>query len=175
MILHSIRYVCLKPSADTFLTMLRIQTVLQTRCESASSLGEESVNSREQARRSYPQTSYITQTHLSTLLLSSPSLQSLPAPATTTEVPTNSSSIAPSASGGAERVIAATTVPSLSSILEKIPTGQGFVGAGLHTGTGEGAGAMPPRPPGFGKRWVPMAGEDIPKDEHAYFPMIGYK
>ena len=131
---------------------------------------------RLQARRSYPQTSYITQNHLSTLLLSSPSLQSLPAPSTTTEVPTNSSSIAPSASlDGAKRAIAATTVPSLSSILAKIPTGQGFVGAGLQTGTGEGVGAMPPSPPGFGKRWVPLAGDDIPRDEHAYFPMIGYK
>jgi len=103
-------------------------------------------------------------------------MTAIPAPPTTTEVPTNSSSIAPIAEGkGAEKAIAATSVPSLTAVLERLPSGQGFLGSGLQTGQGGEGGGMPPLPPGLGKKWVPVPGGDIPRDEHAYFPMIGYK
>ncbi|ORY33695.1 hypothetical protein BCR39DRAFT_518618 [Naematelia encephala] len=127
---------------------------------------------KRDVRRAYPQTSYITQSHLSSLLLASPSLASLPAPETATKVPADSSSIAPNAEGS-EQAIVTSSVPSLASVLEKLPVGQAFVGAGLDTGKAQ-AGALPPAPPGLGKKWIPKAGEDIPHDPDAYFPMVGY-
>jgi len=117
----------------------------------------------------YPQTSTITQDHLTSLLLASPSIASLPEPKSA-PVPTNSSALAPTAELPETGVVA--SVPSLASVLSKLPEGQSFLGAGIQTGQGSGS-KLPPTPPG--KRWVPQPGDEIPSAKDAYFPMIGYK
>ena len=113
----------------------------------------------------------ITQSHLSTLLLASPAVTSLPAPETKIEVPQNSSAIAPSAEQ-APTAVAASEVPSLSTVLQKLPEGKAFSGGGLQTASQ--AGFLPPTPPKIGAKWKPRLGDEIPSDPHAYFPMVGY-
>jgi hypothetical protein len=88
------------------------------------------------------------------------------------EVPQNASAVTVSSATQAERAIVTSEVPTLSSVLEKLPEGKGYLGSGLQTGSGSG---LPPLPPKIGKKWVPMPGDEIPSDPHAYFPMIGYK
>jgi len=127
--------------------------------------------SNEQVRRAYPQTSFITQEHLSTLLLASPAVSSLPAPETKLETPQNASAISPSAEN-APVAVAASEVPALSTVLEHLPVGKAFIGGGLQTAS-EGS-ALPPLPPKIGAKWKPRPGQEIPSDPNAYFPMIGY-
>jgi hypothetical protein len=135
-------------------------------------------SNNSQTRRAYPQTSTITQSHLSSLLLASPTLASLPSPSTAPgPTPTNSSAITPSSNPGddATQIITTSAVPSLSSLLEKMPAGQAFVGGGVETGMNAIGGGLPPAPPNkVGGKWVPRHGGDIPHDPEAYFPMIGY-
>lgn len=128
-----------------------------------------------QTRRAYPQTSYIGQEELSSLLLSSPSLASIPAPPVEgTNTPSNTSSNTPmDPSASQTGIVKADSVPALSEVLNKLPSGQAFVGGGLTTGQGNGS--LPPLPPRIGAKWVPQPGEDIPSAPDAYFPMIGYK
>ena len=109
------------------------------------------------------------------LLLASPALSSLPSPETKAEVSKNSSAVAPAADSG-ETVVATTEVPAFTSVLEKLPAGKSFVGAGLQTAspTATGVSALPPLPPRIGKKWKARAGEAIPHDEFAYFPVSNY-
>lgn len=127
-----------------------------------------------QARRSYPQTSVITQSHLSSLLLASPTLASLPSPSTTVKTPQNSSAIAPSSDSSAAEITVATDAPALVSVLEKLPAGKAFIGGGIETATATAAGGLPPLPPKIGKKWVPQPGGEIPHAPDAYWPLIGY-
>lgn len=124
---------------------------------------------KRDARRAYPQTSYITQEHLSALLLASPTLASLPEPKAA-PTPTNSSAI--TATSDLPEAGLVPSVPSLSSVLEKLPQGQSYDAAGIQTASAGTQGKLPPTPPG--KRWVPQPGEHIPHAKDAYFPMIGY-
>ncbi|KAI9635198.1 uncharacterized protein MKK02DRAFT_43878 [Dioszegia hungarica] len=127
---------------------------------------------KRDTRRAYPQTSTITQSHLTSLLLASPTLAALPSPSTANVTPSNSSAISPPSDSDAASVTVTTSaVPALSSILEKMSPGQALAGSGVSTGTTSGG--LPPAPPG--KKWVPQTGDEIPHGEHAYFPMIGYK
>ncbi|GFZ43610.1 hypothetical protein JCM24511_01330 [Saitozyma sp. JCM 24511] len=129
---------------------------------------------KRDTRRAYPQTSVVTQSELSSLLLASPSLASLPAPSTKPAVPENSSSIAPSTASPDEAVsvVAASDVPSLATVLEKLPAGKAFLGGGIQTAqVGQG---LPPTPPTVGAKWVPRPGQEIPSNPDAYFPMVGY-
>ncbi|WWC66522.1 uncharacterized protein I206_100425 [Kwoniella pini CBS 10737] len=128
---------------------------------------------KRDVRRAYPQTSFITQTELTSLLLASPTLESLPSPETATEVRGDSSAISPSSdSADQTKSIVTSSVPSLSSVLEKLPQGKAFTGSGIKTASGTGNG-LPPSPPGA--KWKPQRGDEIPHGEYAYFPMIGYK
>ncbi|KAL7424781.1 hypothetical protein Q5752_000465 [Cryptotrichosporon argae] len=130
---------------------------------------------KRDVRRAYPQTSTITQTTLSSLLLSSPSVSALPAPETATEVPRSSNAVSLSASGNADAQTAVVTssVPPLAAVIDKLPAGKAFLGSGIQTGTGTGA--LPPLPPAkVGGKWVPKSGADIPHAPDAYFPMVGY-
>jgi len=117
----------------------------------------------------YPQTSTITQDHLSSLLLASPSIAALPEPKAA-PTPMNSSGLPATAEIPETGIVS--SVPSLASVINKLPAGQSFMGAGIQTGAGNGSG-LPPTPPG--KRWVPQPGGEIPSAKDAYFPMIGYK
>ncbi|WVW82413.1 hypothetical protein I302_104422 [Kwoniella bestiolae CBS 10118] len=126
---------------------------------------------KRDARRAYPQTSFITQSELSSLLLASPTLQSLPSPETANQVRPDSSAIAPSSDSSAQQqAVVTSSVPSLTSVLEKLPQGKAFTGSGIKTAS---SGGLPPSPPGA--KWKPQRGDEIPHGEHAYFPMIGYK
>ncbi|WWD09510.1 hypothetical protein V865_007635 [Kwoniella europaea PYCC6329] len=128
---------------------------------------------KRDARRAYPQTSFITQSELSSLLLASPTLESLPSPETANQVRPDSSAISPSSDSSAQQQsIVTSSVPSLSSVLEKLPQGKAFTGSGIKTATASTS-ALPPTPPGA--KWKPQRGDEIPHGEHAYFPMIGYK
>ncbi|WVQ97372.1 hypothetical protein IAU59_004484 [Kwoniella sp. CBS 9459] len=134
---------------------------------------------KRDARRSYPQTSVITQPQLTSLLLASPVLSSIAAPSSETVTRPDSSAIAPSSdsSDRDQTIVASTTsVPSLSSVLEKLPQGKAFTGSGINTASASVDSALPPLPPSskLGGKWVPQKGEEIPHGEHAYFPMIGY-
>ncbi|TYJ56488.1 hypothetical protein B9479_002735 [Cryptococcus floricola] len=129
---------------------------------------------KRDSRRSYPQTSVITQTHLSSLLLSSPTLSSLPSPETAVETKQESSAIAPgSEPSDAQQVVPASEVPDLSTVLDKIPAGKAFLGGGLTTG--QGSGSLPPLPPASnlhsGVKWTPKAGAEVPHGKYDYFPM----
>ncbi|WRT64238.1 uncharacterized protein IL334_001167 [Kwoniella shivajii] len=127
---------------------------------------------KRDVRRAYPQTSTITQNELSALLLASPTLQSIPSPSTSTETRSDSSAISPSSDSSSQsESIVTSSVPSLSSVLEQLPQGKAYTGSGIKTGSGSGSG-LPPTPPG--QKWVPKKGEEIPHDEHAYFPMINF-
>ncbi|OXH01170.1 hypothetical protein J010_06375 [Cryptococcus neoformans] len=126
---------------------------------------------KRDARRSYPQTSVITQSHLSTLLLSSPALASLPSPETAVETKWESSGIAPaSPPSDAQQVVPASKVPALADVLQKLPEGKAYLGGGLTTGQGEGLPPVPP-PAQRNKKWVPKAGEPVPHGKYDYFPM----
>ncbi|WVR05968.1 hypothetical protein IAU60_002996 [Kwoniella sp. DSM 27419] len=132
---------------------------------------------KRDVRRAYPQTSVITQPHLTSLLLSSSTLASLPSPTTANEVRSDSSSIAPSSdSADQTEAIVTSSIPSLTSVLDKLPQGKAFTGSGINTASATGTG-LPPAPPAskLGGKWVPQTGDDIPHSEHSYFPMIGYK
>ncbi|KAK8866032.1 hypothetical protein IAR55_001183 [Kwoniella newhampshirensis] len=127
---------------------------------------------KRDVRRAYPQTSVVTQSELSSLLLSSPTLGSLPSPETAETVRSDSSSIAPNAdSSAASQSIVTSSVPSLSSVLEKLPAGKAFLGAGIRTASiGNG---LPPAPPSpVTGKWVPKQGAEVPHDKDAYFPML---
>ncbi|WWC86364.1 uncharacterized protein L201_001239 [Kwoniella dendrophila CBS 6074] len=127
---------------------------------------------KRDVRRAYPQTSTITQNELSALLLESPTLKSLPSPETAEKVRSDASAISPSSdSSDRNESIVASSVPSLSSVLEKLPQGKAFTGSGIKTGSGSNA--LPPTPPG--QKWKPQKGDEIPHSEFAYFPMVGYK
>lgn len=126
---------------------------------------------KRDTRRSYPQTSVITQSDLSALLLSSPALASLPSPETAVETKPESSGIAPaSPPSDAQQVVPAGKVPILADVLQKLPQGKAYLGGGLTTGQGQG---LPPvAPPALiSSKWVPKAGEPVPHGEYAYFPM----
>lgn len=126
---------------------------------------------KRDTRRSYPQTSVITQSDLSALLLSSPALSSLPSPETAVETKPESSGIAPaSPPSDAQQVVPAGKVPVLADVLQKLPQGKAYLGGGLTTGQGQG---LPPvAPPALiSSKWVPKAGEPVPHGEYAYFPM----
>ncbi|WVQ85238.1 hypothetical protein IAT38_007403 [Cryptococcus sp. DSM 104549] len=129
---------------------------------------------KRDSRRSYPQTSVITQPQLTSLLLSSPSLASLPSPESTTTTLPSSSDIAPTSplSDAQPTVLAnEASVPSLTSVLDKMPAGTAFYGGGLKTGEAGGA-KLPPSPPSkLGGKWVPKDGAGVPTAEFAYFPM----
>ncbi|KAK4689728.1 hypothetical protein P7C73_g371, partial [Tremellales sp. Uapishka_1] len=125
---------------------------------------------KRDTRRAYPQTSTITQSYLSELLLASPSLASLAPPTPTTS---DSSAVAPTAS--ASSAVAKASVPSLASVLEKLPAGQAFLGSGIQTGVSGESTGLPPAPPAkLGGKWVPKQGGEIPHDKDAYWPMVGY-
>ncbi|WOO85244.1 NADH-ubiquinone oxidoreductase 21 subunit [Vanrija pseudolonga] len=102
-------------------------------------------------RRAYPQTSVVTQTELSELLLASPTLAAVEAPKT--EV--------------------ATEAAPLTAVLAKLPEGTAFVAAGIQTGSATG---LPPTPPSLkdNGKWEPKAGAYIPRAPYQYFPMVGY-
>ncbi|WWD17769.1 hypothetical protein CI109_102210 [Kwoniella shandongensis] len=127
---------------------------------------------KRDVRRAYPQTSVVTQSELSSLLLSSPTLASLPSPETATEIRSDSSAISPSSdSSSASQSIVTSSVPSLSSVLEKLPAGKAFVGAGIKTASG--GDGLPPAPPSpVTGKWVPKQGAEVPHDKDAYFPMF---
>jgi hypothetical protein len=92
-------------------------------------------------------------------------------------VPQNASAVTVASAGRAEHAVAVagSDIPSLSTILAKLPEGTAFLGSGLQTGIAGVGGALPPVPPKFGKKWVPQPGDEIPSDPNAYFPMIGFK
>ncbi|WVO24486.1 uncharacterized protein IAS62_005854 [Cryptococcus decagattii] len=126
---------------------------------------------KRDTRRSYPQTSVITQSDLSALLLSSPALASLPSPETAVETKLESSAIAPaSPPSDAQQVVPAGKVPVLADVLQKLPQGKAYLGGGLTTGQGQGLPPVPP-PALISSKWVPKAGEPVPHGEYAYFPM----
>ena len=127
-----------------------------------------------QARRSYPQTSYVTQKQLSNLLIASESLASIPAPETKVETPRNSSAVTPSEAGDStNNVVAKSDAPSLESVIAKLPEGKAFTGSGIQTGSGSNT--LPPTPPKLGAKWVPVPGDEIPSAPYAYFPMVGWR
>ncbi|OCF38662.1 hypothetical protein I317_07560 [Kwoniella heveanensis CBS 569] len=137
---------------------------------------------KRDVRRAYPQTSVITQPQLTSLLLASPVLSSIAGPSPSSETVTrpDSSAIAPSSdSSDQTQTITTSSVPSLTSVLEKLPQGKAFTGSGINTASGSAsasANVLPPLPPAskLGGKWVPKKGDEIPHGEHAYFPMIGY-
>jgi hypothetical protein len=96
----------------------------------------------------------------------------LSAPETKIEVPKNASAIA-GHPDEAQTAVAATSVQALSEIINQLPAGKAFIGGGLQTAS-EGS-ALPPLPPRIGAKWAPVAGDEIPQDPDAYFPMLGYK
>ncbi|KAL1410411.1 hypothetical protein Q8F55_004422 [Vanrija albida] len=102
-------------------------------------------------RRAYPQTSVVTQSELSELLLASPTLAAVEAPKTE---------------------VAAEAAP-LTAVLAKLPEGTAFVAAGIETGAAKG---LPPAPPSLNTsgKWQPKEGDYIPRAPHQYFPMVGY-
>ncbi|WVO16953.1 hypothetical protein L204_104639 [Cryptococcus depauperatus] len=125
---------------------------------------------KRDVRRSYPQTSVITQPHLSALLLSTPSLASIPSPSTTVETRNEPHALAPNApSDASQDVVPIGKVARLSEILTKIPEGKAFIGGGLLTGEGEAK--LPPVPPRPNAKWVPKDGSKVPHGKWDYFPM----
>jgi len=95
----------------------------------------------------------VTQGELSALLLSSPALKSL--------------------SSGETAIVTAENAPALTSVIEKLPAGRAHVAAGIQTA---GADGLPPAPPTSraGGKWVPKFGDEIPRPQFAYFPIVGY-
>lgn len=130
---------------------------------------------KRDVRRNYPQTSTITQSHLTAVLLASPSAApSISAPETKLEAAPNAHAIAPAAEGeGNMRAVTTSAVPELTSVLAKLP-GQAFLGGGIKTGEGSGSG-LPPVPPKIGKKWIPIETDDVPHQPYDYWPMAGYK
>ncbi|ORX36027.1 hypothetical protein BD324DRAFT_629902 [Kockovaella imperatae] len=127
---------------------------------------------KRDARRNYPQTSFVTQNKLSSLLIASPSVASIPAPKTEIETPRNASAISPQSADSTGNIVPTSAPPSLDTVIAKLPEGKAFIGSGIQTGQGSG---LPPTPPKLGPKWIPQPGEEIPRAPYAYFPMVGYK
>lgn len=63
------------------------------------------------------------------------------------------------------------TLPSLVTVLKSVPNA--FSG-GIEVASS--AKGLPPKPPAFGgKKWRPTAGDEVPHDENAYWPMVMVK
>lgn len=109
---------------------------------------------KRDTRRAYPQTSVVTQTELSALLIAGPAQAALPSGTTSTE-------------------LTESNTPDLTVAIAAVPNNAAYVAAGINTGKLSG---LPPTPPAFmptGK-WQPRDGEHIPRFEHQYFPIKNY-
>jgi hypothetical protein len=82
-------------------------------------------------------------------------VQRLPAPSSSTDVATSG------------------PTHTLNEVLAVIPKTFASEG-GISVATS--ASGLPPKPPAFGgKKWVPVAGDEIPHAPDAYWPMVSYR
>ncbi|KZV95132.1 NUZM, NADH-ubiquinone oxidoreductase 21.3 kDa subunit [Exidia glandulosa HHB12029] len=122
---------------------------------------------KRDVRRQYPQLSVINQSSMAQVLLNAPELRAVEAPAEGADAAS-----AKAAAPTDPAVAVSTPAPAAPVALADLTSAISALSAARQTFSET---KLPPTPPSSYQRWTLKAGDDIPHDPHAYWPMTLYR